>query len=260
MTMWSRALLAAKARAFGLHVSISVVVFAAVIAVVIGMWFPQPYFSVDGGLAMIALAAAVDLGIGPLITFLVYRPGRRDNALNFAVIGFLQAAALTWGVHILYSQRPLYSVYVGAPVKMFFPVTEELIRESAPPGPELTSRATSHPPLVFAQPGVRNAHTFNALVSAFLDEPTALSTTHLWVPIEGDALATVAAEARDRQTLESKDPDAGRLLDEFLAERDARFEDFAFVPLRGRYRSALLALKKSDGSLAGVVYANVLPQ
>ena len=258
--MWSRALLASKARAFGLHVAISVIVFAAVIAVVVGLWFPQPYFSIDGGLTMIALAAAVDLGLGPLITFLVYRPGRWDNALNFAVIGFLQAAALTWGVHVLYSQRPLYAVYVGGPIKMFFPVTEELIRRSKPPDQQLQVRAKSHPPLVFVPLPTDRKQAMGMLMSAFMGGPSLLSATHLWRPLEGRALASVVEEARDRKTLESLDPDAGRLLDEFLAEHGGKFDDFAFVPLRGRYSSALLALKKSDGSVTGVVYANVRPE
>ena len=258
--MWSRALLASKTRAFGLHVAISVIVFAAVIAVVVGMWFPQPYFSIDGGLAMITLAAAVDLGLGPLITFLVYRPGRWDNALNFAVIGFLQAAALTWGVHVLYSQRPLYAAYVGGPIKMFFPVTKELISKSAPPNPELQAKSKTTPPLVFVPLASDRAQALGMLMSAMMGGPSLLSATHLWRPLEGRALASVVEEARDRKTLESLDPDAGRLLDEFLAEHGGKFDDFAFVPLRGRYRSALLALKKSDGSVAGVVYANVRPE
>ena len=258
--MWTRTLLASKARAFGWHVAISVAVFATVIAVVVGVWFPQPYFSIDGGLAMVALAAAVDLVVGPLITFLVYRPGRRDNALNFAVIGLFQAVALTWGVHVLYSQRPLYAVYVGGPLKMFFPITEELIHNSAPPNPALQAQAKHHPPLVFVPLASDRAQAFGMLISGSLGGPSLLSATHLWLPVEGRALSTIVAEARDRKALESIDPNAGPLLDEFLAERGARFEDFAFVPLRGRYSSALLALKKTDGSVAGVVYANVRPE
>lgn len=258
--MWNRALLVSKARAFGLHIAISAIVFAVVIAVVVGMWFPQPYFSIDGGLAMVAIAAAVDLGIGPLITFLVYRPGRRDNKLNFAVIGVLQAAALAWGVHVLYTQRPLYAAYIGGPVKVFIPITEELIRKSAPPSREVQERAKGRPPLVFVPLSSDKKKALGMLMSGFLGGPSLLSATHLWLPIEGRALDSIVEEARDRKTLESLDPDAGRLLDEFLAGRGAKFEDFAFVPLRGRFSSALLALNKADGSLAGVVYANVRPE
>ena len=146
--MWSRSLLASKARAFAIHIGLSAAVFAVVISVVVTRWFPPPFFRIDGGLAMIALAAAVDLVIGPTITLLVYRPGRRDNAINFAIIAFLQAAALTWGVHVLYSQRPLYAAYVGGPIRTFFPVTEAQIRH-APPSAALRARLKGRPPLVF---------------------------------------------------------------------------------------------------------------
>jgi len=257
--MWSRALLASKARAFAIHAALSAAVFAAVIYVVLALWFPQPYFRIDGGLAMIALAAAVDLVIGPLITLLVYRPLRRDNAINFAMIAFLQAAALTWGVQVLYSQRPLYVAYVGGPVRTFFPVTEALIR-STPPAAELRARLKGHPPLVFIPLSSDPAQARAMLMSALMGGPSLLSSTHLWLPIEGRALATVIEETRDRAALEALAPDAGGLIDEFLAERGVRFEEFAFVPMRGRYSSALLALRKSDGTVAGVVYANARPE
>ena len=257
--MWSRALLASKIRAFAIHIAISAVVFTAVILVVLALWFPVPYFRIDGGLAMIALAAAVDLVIGPLITLLVYRPHRRDNAINFAVIAFLQSAALTWGVHVLYSQRPIYAAYVGGPVRTFFPVTEPLIR-STPPAAELRARLNGHPPLVFIPLASDPAQARGMLMSALMGGPSLLSSTHLWLPVEGRALAAIVDEARDRAALEALAADAGGLIDEFLAERGARFEDFAFVPLRGRYSSALLALRKRDGTVAGVIYANARPE
>jgi hypothetical protein len=257
--MWSRTLLASKAKAFAIHVAVSAVVFSAVIYVVLMLWFPEPYFRIDGGLAMIALAAAVDLVIGPLITFLVYRPRRRDNAINFAVIAFLQAVALSWGVQVLYTQRPLYAAYVGGPVRTFFPVTEPLIRD-APPSAELRARLVGHPPLVFIPLSSDPAQARGMLMSALMGGPSLLSSTHLWLPLEERALATIIGESRDRAALEALAPDAGTLIDEFLTERGARFEDFAFVPLRGRYSSALLALRKSDGAVAGVVYANVRPE
>jgi len=97
-------------------------------------------------------------------------------------------------------------------------------------------------------------------MSVLLGGPSLLSSTHLWLPVEGRALATIVNEARSRAALEALDPDAGRLIDEFLVENGARFEDFAFVPLRGRYQSALFALRKTDGTIAGVVYANVRPE
>lgn len=257
--MWSRPLLASKVRAFLVHVAISAAVFAAVIYVVIASWFPEPYFRIDGGLAMIALAAAVDLVIGPLITLLVYRPGRRDNLFNFAVIAFLQTAALTWGVHVLYSQRPLYVAYVGGPARTFFPITDALI-EAAPPAADLRARLKGHPPLVFIPLSSDPMQARGMLMSGLLGGPSLLSATHLWQPIEGRALAAIDAEARDRAALEALAPGAGLVIDAFLTERSARFEDFAFVPLRGRYASALLALRRSDGTVAGVVYADVRPE
>jgi len=257
--MWSRSLLASKTRAFAVNVAISAVVFAAVVYVVRSLWFPEPYFRIDGGLHMIALAAAVNLAVGPLITLLVYRPRRPDNGFNCTVIALLQAAALSWGVYVMYSQRPLFAAYVGGPVRMFFPITEPLIRNT-PPTAELRARLTGHPPLVFVPLASDPSQAREMLMSALTGGRSPLTSTHLWMPIEGGALATIVEETRDRAELEALAADAGALIDEFLAARSARFEDFAFVPLHGRYSSALLALRKRDGGVAGVVYASARPE
>jgi len=145
---------------------------------------------------------------------------------------------------------------VGGPVRTFFPVPESIIRET-PPGAELRARLKGHPPLVFVPLSSDPARAREMLMSAVMGGPSLLSATYLWLPVEGRALATIVAEARDRAAIEALAPDAKPLLEEFLIERGGRFEDYVFVPLRGRYRSTLLALRKQDGTVAGVVATDI---
>ena len=42
--------------------------------------------------------------------------------------------------------------------------------------------------------------------------------------------------------------------DAFAAERGRKFEDYAFVPVHGRFQTALLALERPSGRYAGAVY------
>lgn len=251
-----RALLRAKLRAFGIHVAISAVVFAAVIAYVVSMWFPPPYFWIDGGLAMIALAAAVDLVAGPTLTFLFYRPGRRDNAFNLMTIAFIQVAALGWGVQVLHTQRPLYAVYVGGPVQQFFPVTEGMLEHSRRPRDELDRLSSERPGLVFVPLASNEEQARGMLMSGMMGGPSLLASTQLWMAIEGKALDAVAAGGRPLDAMRAKAPDADAKVNAFLAAHGGTFEDYAFVPLLGRYRSALLGLDRKTGRLAGVVYVN----
>jgi len=77
-------------------------------------WYPQPYFSIDGGWQGIRLVAAVDLVLGPLITFLIFdlSKSRREIVFDLATIVVIQFSALAYGVYTTYSQRPLAIVLI----------------------------------------------------------------------------------------------------------------------------------------------------
>jgi hypothetical protein len=190
-----------------------------------------------------------------VLTFLFYRPGRRDNAFNFMTIAFIQVAALGWGVQVLHTQRPLYSVYVGGPLQQFFPVTDPMLEYSKRSRDELDRLSSERPGLVFVPLSSNEEQARGMLMSGMMGGPSLLASTQLWLPIEGRALDAVAAGGRPLDAIRAKAPDAEAKVNAFLAERGGKFEDYAFVPLY-RYRSALLGLDRKTGRLAGVVYVN----
>lgn len=75
----------AKFRAFGTHFGLSVVIFAVIIALTVWLWYPPPFFWIDGGLQVVLLAAIIDIVAGPLLTLVVYRPKKPYLVMNLAV-------------------------------------------------------------------------------------------------------------------------------------------------------------------------------
>jgi len=77
-------------------------------------WYPQPYFEVDGGWQGIRLVAAVDLVLGPFITFLIFDLSKSRRAILFDLISIviIQFAALTYGVYLTYNERPVAVVMI----------------------------------------------------------------------------------------------------------------------------------------------------
>ena len=55
----------------------------------------------------------IDVLLGPLLTFIVFKQGKNSLKFDLAVIGFLQIAALAYGVFTLLSGRPVYIAAVG---------------------------------------------------------------------------------------------------------------------------------------------------
>lgn len=104
---FNRALLLAKLKALGAHLSISLVLVGIALALMLLQWFPAPLFSTDGGGVGLKLLLVVDLVLGPLLTFVVFNPqkARRMMALDLGVIAVLQLAAYGYGLHNIHSVR-----------------------------------------------------------------------------------------------------------------------------------------------------------
>lgn len=106
---FTKALLITKLKATAVHMAMSIAVFIFLVYQIYYNWYPEPYFSIDGGWQGIRLIAAVDLVLGPFITFLVFdlRKGRREILFDLISIVLIQIGALAYGIYMTYTQRPI---------------------------------------------------------------------------------------------------------------------------------------------------------
>ncbi|MFT5112768.1 MAG: hypothetical protein ACI9VI_003181 [Candidatus Azotimanducaceae bacterium] len=154
--MWTKALLKTKFKPTAIHLSLSLVIFAALAYLIVFHWYPVPYFEVDGGWQGIKIIALVDLVLGPLITFLIFDPAKTRRAIRFdiMVIAVFQIGALIYGIHTTYSQRPVAIVLVDDYV---FPVTSELYRGTLDSTDQLARFSPEEVPIIYAEyPTVRD--------------------------------------------------------------------------------------------------------
>jgi hypothetical protein len=239
----------AKFKAFGAHVLISIVVFVLIIALTIWLWYPPPFFWIDGALHVTTLAAMVDIVAGPLLTLVVYRPGKPRLVMNLAVIAAVQCAALAWGVKTLYSQRPVVAAFVGFKENRFYPVTEGQLREEGRPIEELLALSPSRPALVYVELPEDREEVMRLLSAR---STSVLRQSHRFRRIEGERLAEIARASRTRKHYEYISPRFAEGIDRFVAEHGGNPGAFSFIPLYGRFGYGLLAISTADGSLAGV--------
>ena len=114
MMEFTRALLITKLKATAVHMTMSIAVFFFLVYQIYYNWYPEPYFSVDGGWQGIRLIAAVDLVLGPFITFLVFDLRKSRKAILFDLISIflIQIGALAYGIYATYTQRPIAIVLI----------------------------------------------------------------------------------------------------------------------------------------------------
>ena len=99
-------------RASGLHLLFSIAIAAAVLALMLSLWYPGPLFEAAGGNDLLFILAGVNVVIGPLITLIIFRSGKWGLKFDLAVIGILQIGALIYGMRAVYLARPLFIVFV----------------------------------------------------------------------------------------------------------------------------------------------------
>ena len=84
-----------------IHLGISAAVALAIVATMLLVWYPSPWFAAAGGGTLLLLLVGVDVIIGPLLTFVVFDPAKKSLVYDLAVIVMLQIAALVYGVHVM---------------------------------------------------------------------------------------------------------------------------------------------------------------
>ena len=97
--------------ASGVHFALSVLVATLVFLAIYFVWYPDALFSKAGGRFLFFLIACVDVTIGPLVTLIVYKPGKKGLKFDLVTIALVQAAALMYGVWVLYESRPAFVVF-----------------------------------------------------------------------------------------------------------------------------------------------------
>ena len=99
-------------KASGLHLIGSVAVALLAAAVVFGLWYPFPYSELAGGRELFLLVIAVDVVCGPLLTLVLFNPSKPSAELwrDLGLVALIQLAALGYGLHTVWTARPLYLV------------------------------------------------------------------------------------------------------------------------------------------------------
>ncbi len=98
-------------KASGIHLSLSAAIAGAVLAFMLTVWYPWPLFEAAGGDHLIFILVGVDATLGPLITLIIFRSGKKGLKFDLAVIALLQLSALAYGIHTVYLARPVYLVF-----------------------------------------------------------------------------------------------------------------------------------------------------
>lgn len=99
--------------AFAVHLFLSVFIFTCLTIFIYFILLPGFLFYSEGGITFLTIIGSVDVVLGPLITLIIYKKVKPSIKLDLTIIALLQIAALIYGLHALWSVRPIAVFYTG---------------------------------------------------------------------------------------------------------------------------------------------------
>lgn len=94
------------------HLSISTLVVCIAMSVVFFIWYPAPLAKAVGVTHIFLMMLAIDVIVGPILGFLIYKEGKKSLKFDLAVIILIQLSAFIYGFYSIAQGRPVYIAYV----------------------------------------------------------------------------------------------------------------------------------------------------
>lgn len=97
-------------RAFFIHLGISLGVIGVIAFGLFYLWYPPHLLGFAKAGTLFGLIAGIDIVVGPLLTLIVYKAGKKTLKFDLSVIAVLQLACLAYGLWTAWISRPVFIV------------------------------------------------------------------------------------------------------------------------------------------------------
>lgn len=215
-----------------------------VFAVIRLLWYPGAYFAISGVGKLFLILVAVNLIVGPGLSTLVYKPGKKGLKADIGLLAAVEIAAVILAVSLIYSRQPFYTVLA---VDRFESVSRAEIDTTQIAYASLHTRPGHEPRLVYAELP-QDAEGLAQLTdeTVFQGKKDIDRRPEFWKPY-ATGIPVLKAAARPLQRLLDGDERRAAKVRRWLSARSANREDFVYLPLRGNKGDAAMILHADIG-------------
>ncbi|MDQ9020643.1 TfpX/TfpZ family type IV pilin accessory protein [Acinetobacter sichuanensis] len=229
-----------------IHLSVSAIFALFIISLVFLVWYVTPLSKAVDVTHIFLMILAIDVILGPTLSFIVYKEGKKSLKFDLFVIILIQLSALIYGIYTIEQGRPVWLVYN---VDRF-----ELIRKN-----ELISDNINQVKTPFKNPPMGYPQYIGVLLSKnikqknedlFIEVMNGVSIAHRperYVPLE-----KVKPQIQQRAQVLS-------LLNEFNAKEDVNTiikkypQADSWVPLKANAVDMVVLINKKKGEVVKIV-------
>jgi hypothetical protein len=234
-----------KLKAAGIHLLLSIFIVATVFAIMYFLWYPKGYFTIMGGKVLVALIGGVDIFLGPLLTFVVFKVGKKSLKFDLFCIGVMQVAALAYGTYVMFEARPVFTVFnkdkfqIAAVVDI---VDYELAKAKSP---QMRQLSITGPKLVaIGEPDKNNK---KEVIFAMMESESAFRYPKLFDEYNAHK-SEVIKTGKPLASLSALSSDNKLAIDQFISKSNRPETDFLYLPISSELAemSAIVDAKTGD--------------
>lgn len=238
-------------KAAAIHLSISAAIGLLAAALIFGVWYPPPYSHAAGADELVLLLLGVDIVIGPLLTLVVFKAGKKSLRFDLAVIALFQICAFVYGASVVVRARPAF--IVGAIDRFFLISANDLDAADFAQGrkPEFRSPPWTGPLLVGAVLPTDNAERSDLLFSGLAGKD--MEKFPKYYVDYAEVAPAMLKRAQTLDALRSKHPDASSSLDAWLQKNGRGAASVVWLPLTSQRAQLTMLLDRDSGQSLDVL-------
>jgi len=221
---------------------------AALLLLVFGMirllWYPGEYFAIFGIRKQFLLLILISLALGPALSTMLYKPGKKGLVLDLVVMATLEVAVVIAASSYFYDRQPHYLVFA---VDRFEAMSRLEVDLGQIAYPSLLDRPGHEPRLVYAELPT-DPEIFDRLMdeTVFEGKKDIDRRPEFWKPYAA-GITTIKAAAKPLSDLLSGDQLRAASVRDWLSRREEGAYQFLFLPLRGKAMDVVLILHADIG-------------
>lgn len=239
-----------KLKASLTHLLISMLAVASLLTFVFLYWYPGALADISGLTHIVVIMIAIDLVLGPLLTFVVYKPGKAKLAFDLTMIAIFQVAALSYATFTIYQGHPLYITYAA---DRFTLVTANEVEPDKARLDQFKKSRLSGPGMAFAKQPDDPKEAAKIMFDVIAGAPDIDKRPELYEPVDKH-LDDIFSRSIDTEKLLAHE-DTKREFMKFI-DKYGDHKQFAFLPLSGQSKDVIWALNKKTGKPVDIINVN----
>lgn len=241
-------------KASAIHLSLSILVLCMIAAALVWRWYPPGLFHMAQADKLLVLIGGVDVVLGPLLTLIVYKQGKKSLRFDLAVITLMQVGALCFGLHTAWQSRPVYLVGAVDRFNLMF-ANEIALDELRRAAPEYRGLPVFGPRLVGVIVPEDPVQKEKALLKALAGKDLPANPAR-YVPY-ASVTATLVARATPSSRLLAKLPATDReILEDAIEATGNPAEDLITLPIESSRGDATMLLLRDGTPVRPVAIAS----